>query len=180
MHTDLMIDLETLSTAPNAVLLTLGAVAFTPGIEQYTSFSLVFDLQEQSKQNRHIDPETILWWLKQSEEAKNNLIQNEKLKSQDVHHRLVEFMTKYLVPKFRIWSYGASADIVWLKSYFKDFDLSDLWSYKQEYCMRTLCALIDPDSNLRVKPTVAHNALEDALAQAKTVAANLNKLSSFT
>jgi hypothetical protein len=68
---DVMVDIETLSTRLNAVVLSIGAVAFDPYSDQIGhSFSIQLDPQEQMEKGRHVDINTIKWWMGQSEEAK--------------------------------------------------------------------------------------------------------------
>ena len=60
----IMVDIETLSTAVNAAVLSIGAVEFDPmsgKIER--EFYHELDLSEQA--NRHIDVNTMQWWVKQ-------------------------------------------------------------------------------------------------------------------
>ena len=61
-----MIDLETLSTNPNAVILTLGAVKFNPfGTGQSDPMYFKMDVDSQTKLGRHVQPETLDWWATQ-------------------------------------------------------------------------------------------------------------------
>ena len=55
-----MIDLETLSTNPNAVILTLGAVKFNPhGSDATDPLYFKIDVDSQTKLGRHVQPETL-------------------------------------------------------------------------------------------------------------------------
>ena len=69
-YSQIMIDIETLSTQPNATILSISAVAFNP-FEITTDFSnnpkfdVLVDLESQS--NREISNDTIEWWSKQPE-----------------------------------------------------------------------------------------------------------------
>ncbi|MCI0316252.1 3'-5' exonuclease, partial [Cronobacter sakazakii] len=67
----LMIDLETMGNKPTAPIIAIGAVLFEPstgvmGPEYYA----VVDLESSMVRDALADPGTILWWLKQSAEAR--------------------------------------------------------------------------------------------------------------
>lgn len=68
---NLMIDLETMGKNKDAPIVSIGAVFFTPetgdiGQEFYT----VVSLESAMGQGATPDGDTILWWLKQSSEAR--------------------------------------------------------------------------------------------------------------
>ena len=57
MAKHLMVDLETMAITPRAVVLTLGAVQFDPFTDEiYDELYLKFDLDDQDKLGRDIDP----------------------------------------------------------------------------------------------------------------------------
>lgn len=68
---NLMIDLETMGKKPNAPVVSIGAVFFEPqsgeiGPEFYTAVSL----ESAMEQSAVPDGDTIIWWLRQSPEAR--------------------------------------------------------------------------------------------------------------
>jgi hypothetical protein len=64
MAKHLMVDMETMAVSPNAVILTLGAVHFNPYGNGYgDKLYLRFDLDDQDKLGREIDPKTIDWCM---------------------------------------------------------------------------------------------------------------------
>ena len=65
------LDLETLSTSCNATILSLGAVRFD--IDKgdiLEEFYYLVSMKSSMKLKFNIDPETIKWWMKQSDEAR--------------------------------------------------------------------------------------------------------------
>ena len=64
MTTHAMIDLETLSTRPDATIVTLGAIKFNPHTveEPHTGLYIRFNVDEQSDLGRHVDDGTLEWW----------------------------------------------------------------------------------------------------------------------
>ena len=75
MNTDIMIDLETLATSPDAAILTIGAVRFDPFGRELTdpemdSFYVRVDLDSCDEIGLVTNDDTIAWWANQSDEAK--------------------------------------------------------------------------------------------------------------
>ena len=69
---DIMIDIESLATQPDAVILSIAAVKFNPfddyaerGIEVAELPQLNLLLEIDSQPDRHVDPTTVDWWGKQ-------------------------------------------------------------------------------------------------------------------
>ena len=70
---DCMLDLETLSTRPNSVILTIGAVKFDPfGGDIDTKNGLYYrvNVDEQLAMDRHVLESTVEWWGKQDPEVR--------------------------------------------------------------------------------------------------------------
>ena len=69
MATHAMIDLETLGTKPDCVILTLGAIKFDPftNEEPHSGLYQKLDIDEQDKLKRTQDESTIEWWGKQTQ-----------------------------------------------------------------------------------------------------------------
>jgi hypothetical protein len=68
---DLMLDLETMGTSPNAAIVAIGAVKFDPGTGELGGrFYQVVDLASSVAAGCVIDPDTVLWWMRQSPEAR--------------------------------------------------------------------------------------------------------------
>ena len=67
MTTHAMIDLETLGTGPDCVVLTIGGVKFDPNAisEPYQPFYYKFNVDEQLDKGRTTLESTLEWWGKQ-------------------------------------------------------------------------------------------------------------------
>ena len=72
-----MLDLETMGNGPRAAIVSIGAVFFDPLTgELGAEFEAAIDLRSSAKSGE-IDPDTVLWWLGQGEEARAGLIKGE-------------------------------------------------------------------------------------------------------
>lgn len=67
----LMIDLETMGNKPTAPIVTIGAIFFDPQTGSLgAEFYMAVNLASAMEQGATPDGDTILWWLKQSAEAR--------------------------------------------------------------------------------------------------------------
>lgn len=165
---NIMIDLETLGTKPNSVTLSVGAVVFDKeGI--HDKYYANIDLGDSLKKGYDVDASTVYWWLKQSAEA--GCILSSNLKPVRTVLIDLQFFFKKHTPK-EVWANSPSFDLVMLKNAFNKENLDVLWNFWDERDYRTFLNLTKQE---RIHPTVVHNALEDAIAQATTVMNYLNK-----
>ena len=158
----LMIDLETLGTKPNSVILSIGAVAFDEnGI--HDEFYVNVDLENSIALGFGIDPSTVYWWLKQDSVAGSVL--GERLETvEDSINQLFCFIEN--IHADEVWANSPSFDLVMLKNAYEKAGDKTNWNFWQERDFRTFLSLTGAS---RVCPSIAHNALEDAKAQAQTL-----------
>lgn len=164
---DIMLDIETLSTLPNSVILTFGAVKFSPFADDVdTDKGLYYriDVDEQIQLNRHVYQGTVDWWGTQSEEVREEALGE--------HNRisLNEFcnsLNKFLVGVDNIWAQGPAFDIVILEDLYRQLGRPIPWQFWQIRDSRTLFGVHgDPREKNRHG---AHNALIDCYYQARAV-----------
>jgi len=159
MKRTIAIDLETLSLAPNAVVIAIGAICIETGKTFYANI----DPEDSQKYGLHIDAGTVMWWMQQSDEARKVLTTETSQTLATVllafTHWLKTNKFKYANREHTLWGYGVKADIVWMNSLYKALDKPQPWTYQQEMCGRTLKQItgVNPD-----KSGVHHNALDDA------------------
>ena len=174
-NTDIMIDLETLATTPNATILTIGAVKFDPFGDELNdpkcdSFYVRVDLDSCDALGLDTDDNTIAWWGQQSQEAQDEAFNEEgRIQIVDAFHQLYKFCWGAK----RVWSHGASFDIPICENIFKKIGKAVPWQFWEARCTRTL---FDIGINPHRPPVLKHHALEDAWNQAVGVQNVLNKL----
>lgn len=157
------IDIETLSLAPNALVLSIGAVVFSPQTGLGETFYEVLNRYEQK--NRRISIQTTEWWLDLVQESSlpgalfNDVMAPVALTLQ----RLRDFCG---VEPFEIWARGPQMDIVVLDSLYPDFGMRPPWKYDMVRDQRTLCSFVP--GSLPFQGT-RHNALDDAKHQARGI-----------
>lgn len=189
MPIEIMIDFESLSLKENAVLLSLGACVFDPATGKIgAQFYAAIDPRTQP--GRDISASTVLWWLEQdtaarakitdavkatdileagfgdedSQEAQDEAHENAAHSIQSVARAFIVFLETLGDPDVVCWSNGA-VDHVWLNSMVEYSGYKNPIKFWLQRDYRTLKGLF-PNVKAEVYG-VAHNALDDAIKQAK-------------
>ena len=161
-----MVDLETLSTANNASIASIGAVKFSFNVkqEEFTIGQLFYqavDLKSCQDAGLDVDVNTVQWWMNQSDEARKELFSMQRTHLSSALHAFVKFLPKDAY----IFGNGATFDNIILRSAFKAMQIKYPASYKYDVCYRTLCKL--SDTPIPTFEGTKHHALDDAKAQTK-------------
>ena len=74
-----MVDIETLGTKPNSVVLTVGGCKFNPFTmdEPFDFFLMKLDVDQQIEQGRFVDDKTLEWWGKQDAKIREEALGDE-------------------------------------------------------------------------------------------------------
>jgi hypothetical protein len=164
---DVMLDIETLSTRPWSVILTLGAVKFSPwdsDVDQEKGLYIRPDVNEQLSMNRHVQDETVTWWATQTEEVREEALGEEGRTSVN---DMLDQLNRFLVGANNIWCQGPAFDIVILEDLYRQVERPTPWQFWQIRDSRTLFSVHgDPRDKNRHG---AHNALIDCYYQARAV-----------
>jgi len=163
MTTHATIDIETLGTSPDAVVLTIGGIKFDPTADDglHSEFYYRIDADEQIEMGRSVMESTLEWWEKQSEEVKAEAL--EPTGRVPVEETL-KALNKWLVGVDKLWCQGPVFDIGILENLYKKIDLHHNWSFWNIRDSRTLFSLVDGDPRKEID-FAAHNALADAIVQ---------------
>lgn len=160
-----MLDLETLSTAPDAAIISIGATCFggevAPAIGAGSQFYVAIDAVSAQRAGGHVDAATVMWWMKQSEAARGAF--NAATPIEWALQQFTTWLSPW--PKVKIWGNGSDFDNVVLRSTYQRLGLRPPWDHRDNRCYRTLKNL-RPDIVMEAVGT-HHNALDDAVAQAR-------------
>ena len=158
-----MIDLETLGTSADAVILSVAAVLFDP-VDATTSAEFYHTGIDIDQFDRKIDDGTLRWWLKQSEAARaQHVVQRVTL------YEVLRELRLFLKPvDGGVWGNGADFDNALLNHAWKQTCIGDelLYPYWQTRCFRTFVSLFDPKKKHKPQSN-DHNALNDCHNQIK-------------
>lgn len=162
-YENVMIDLETMGVNNNAAIIAIGAVAFDFEGNLGPEFYEVIDLQSSVENGGVMDAPTVLWWMKQSDEARKEF-EREGL----LEYVVLEHFADYLMDfdnNIKVWGNGASFDNVILTNAYTRWVMETPWQYYNDRCYRTMKNL-HPEIMMEREGT-HHNALADAISQAK-------------
>ena len=160
-----MIDLETLSTNPNATILTVGGVKFDPytNVEPAQGMYFRVDVDSQTNMGRDVMQETLDWWAQQPKEiSEEALSDSDRI---DVN-KMLDAINKFSVGVDVFWCQGPLFDYAILQDLYRQMGRPVPWQYWQIRDSRTLFSLVPKQNDKR---TGLHNALEDCMYQAQKV-----------
>lgn len=164
----IMIDIESLSLDPRALILSIGAVDFSAG-ELGAEFYV--DVNAYTQPNRHISASTALWWIKQSvtnPAAATSVVAGVHKELPDALRLLAQYIEQ--IDCGEVWFNGPQFDAVVLSTAFADHGITIPWDYRNVRDLRTLKALAGARgwANVSTFPNgfIPHNALWDARVQA--------------
>lgn len=158
------------------VILSLGAVVFDPyaqmqGYGDLHKYGFYRNICPRScrELGAKFDPATVEWWKQQSDDARAAL----KVNQVPVQQAIKEFacwLSNHNNIICGYWANSPTFDVVLVKHYFET--TKTYWPFKhfEEHDMRTLRRFMWPDGNYpNFVEGTAHNALDDAIGQARCV-----------
>lgn len=168
---NIMLDIETMGNTSQAAIISIASVYFdSTGLGK--TFYKKVNLQSSCAAGLKMDPDTVLWWMDQSDEARAEF----KTKGDPLYFVLKQLRDFISVDSF-IWGKGSDFDNVILKNAFLSANFPIPWNHKNNRCFRTLQEMF-PNIPMR-ENLVKHNALEDAKWQAEYAIKALKVLEAF-
>jgi hypothetical protein len=150
------------------VVLSIGAVFFGPeglGAE----FELFVNTADSLNQGLTKDPDTVLWWERQSKEAQETLRKAEMSPNTlaDALGAFSAFCLRQCTKRqLKFWGNGASFDNAIVAHCYRAAGMDQPWEFWNDRCYRTLKAFASP-AIAQASSGVVHNALDDAKRQAE-------------
>lgn len=175
---DVMVDLETLGTEINSVILTIGAVKFNRAdpprypAEKKDAFYRRVDIESCKRLGLKIDPATMEWWNNQNASSRDeafNVNDRRELKA------VLEQFSLWLGQCGKIWSHGASFDIPILENAYRLCQLPCPWKYYNVRDTRTIYDLAGLN-NKDLPVDRNHHALFDCYRQIWGVNESMRRL----
>jgi hypothetical protein len=171
---EVMLDLETLSTKPGAVILVIGAIKFRrndklnenidmKSLENLDTFYRRITIKSCIDVGLSIEKETEKWWNEQDEEVKYEALTNPDRVS--IKQALREFNVWFgNDSRTKIWGNGSSFDCGILAEAYRKCDMEPCWKFWLERDLRTIMDIG------RVRPSdlpqyQKHHALFDCYRQ---------------
>lgn len=164
----LMIDIETLGTTPDALILTVAAQSFDPVGDGYYNQSYYARVDFDSQIDRKIEDGTLQWWATQNSMAREEAFSEADRKPLD---QVLDELGKLIWQSSAIWANGPTFDMTILEHAYKSYKKPLPWQYYRVRDARTVYMLRPETSaltNARVTPTnrpASHHALDDCCRQ---------------
>lgn len=184
LMTHVMVDLETMGNNPEAPIIAIGAVFFDPGTGKTgEEFYQIVSLESAMEFGAKPDAATIIWWMKQSAEARAAITGGDAISLMDAIDNLDEFIhtnsangIKYV----QLWGNGSSFDNVILRRAYEQVGAELSVPFWNDRDVRTIVELgkvvgINPRYQIPFEGDM-HNALADARHQVKYVSAIWQRL----
>lgn len=169
---DVMLDLETLSTAPTAAAFQVGLQAFDidAGVLVGPGLRVRLNLQELIDSGFTIDWETIQWWARQECAAQVLFAPEDGMGLPEGLALVADYLIQYGGDRCRVWANGAAFDPPILDNMFLVVTGTPApWGYNKVMDVRTLRFLSGDRADDYVRPDTPHDALSDSRAQAQWV-----------
>lgn len=161
------IDLETLGTNPDCMIVSIGACEFDLETGEIGR-SLYIPVDLDGQEDRSFSPSTLKWWMAQSTIARE-VFNEEEARPLNVALYLLEQWSQNWDKK-QVWGNGATFDISILEN---AYQFQQPWKFWNVRDMRTLVDVATTTSGFNKKLVdrmgVHHNALDDAIFQARVM-----------
>jgi inhibitor of KinA sporulation pathway (predicted exonuclease) len=177
MMNHVSLDLETWGKRAGCAIRSIGAVVFDPNAGPHDVLSLTFyqnvTLASCEKMKLHVDPNTAKWWAEQGEAARDSLEMHQ------VHLKtaVLNFNTWFRTYNVEfVWSHGAAFDVPIYEAVAVSVGFKPPWGHRGVRDTRTIFDLAGFSTEGLPFVGTKHNALDDAIHQAKCVQAAMKLL----
>jgi len=175
---DVMIDIETLSTRSNAVIVSIGAIKFErkghlPKLEDMDSFYTKVSRESCEVLGMDVDPSTIEWWSKQDDTIRFEAIENTegRLEIKDALTKL----TTWIGTSQHIWGNGDDFDCVILADAYARCNMKVPWKFWDTRDTRTIFDIAGIRNN-DLPTNEKHHPVHDCYRQIAGVVMSMGKL----
>lgn len=176
MGKQVVVDLETWGLENHAIIISIGAVAFEEITGTFTPLSS-FHQTINPDQGRSISVSTLLWWMHPDRAAAwadwQKSFEESGAELDEALYGFAEWLNEGETPE-GVWGNGVLFDNAILNNAYKQFKIPVPWGYRQDQDYRTLKGRY-PSLGF-VQPALAHNALNDAMAEARHLHAILQHI----
>ena len=168
------IDLETLATSADAVVLEIGCVMFDPATgELGPEFHAEVEMRAPDNRLRTIDAGTLCWWAGRMAAGADMPGMHGGVSLWQALQGLAGFMAETpRAEEFEVWAWGSDFDFGILRHAHDDAQLELPWRYSRQCDARSFCGKL----GVKREGPVTHQALADARQEAEAVMQALAKL----
>ena len=167
-HNHIMVDIETLGNQPGSLILSIAAMEFSFDPQKKgDSFYVKIDVEDAQRHGLKINADTVLWWMKQSEEARQEVInQSNAVPLVDALARFESFANRGRTTNPYLWAKSPRFDLGILGDAYRKIGRIIPWSFRNERDVRTLLHLEPGVKGMGKRSDhIAHHALDDCDVQ---------------
>lgn len=166
---NIMMDLETWGTTPGSALRSIGACEFNPHTDEIGE-TFYANIADQSCLSAGLvqDAGTVAWWGRQTQKAQDALLVDQRPLS-EVVISFAQWFRK--VRGVFVWSQGANFDQPLWDAACRAVGLEAPWKFWDSRCTRTAYDMGGLNPRTIKRMGTHHNALDDAIHQARCVQA---------
>lgn len=162
-----MLDMETLGTGPNAVVVQMALVRFRlhdpDNATILQNVAIDFDWQDQLSQGRVITQDTLQWWMQQPDAVRGKVFGPGEFRIET--EAGIESAAAFLegVGNPVIWACPANFDIPLFEGLLQTYGIRVPWFHRDTMCLRTLCLAAGYDRRMdkRGDGHMHHDATDD-------------------
>lgn len=165
--TDIMVDLETFDTRQTAAILSIGAcrIDWATG-EIVDPFYVVVDLQSCFDIGLTESASTRQFWGKQPDEARK-VFTDPNVPIHEALRKFEQYLRNFGIKSVELWGNGSDFDNTILTNAYDKCGLRAPWMFYNNRCFRTLRKTVGRNVIEPKREGTHHNALDDAIYQAK-------------
>ncbi|UDV13639.1 exonuclease [Enterobacter hormaechei] len=184
LYTHLMVDIESMGEKPDAPIVSIGAVFFDPASGQTGPvFYKVISLESAMEWGGVPDASTILFWLKETSEARSEIVMDHAIPLDDALLQFKDFIAENAAngkDTVQVWGNGATFENVLLENSYARTGITCPWKFWNNRDVRTVVELgkavgCEPRYEIPFDGE-PHKAISDALHQVKYVSAIWQRL----
>lgn len=178
---DVMLDIESLSTAHNGATIQISAKPFCiygQGVIDSDNFNASVSPKSCIEAGLHVCSDTMKWWFSQDPEVQNKVLGGAIRQGLSLEVSL-EYFTRFLealqekAERVFIWGYPATSDLTWLQQAYLAAKLPYPIAYNRTRCLSTIADLYweKTGEKLSDKATtkINHDALQDCQSQIEMI-----------
>lgn len=177
----IMVDIETMGNQSGSALTSIGAVEFDLNTGEIgRTFYTKVNLQSCVDAGLKMNADTVLWWLRQNEEARNEIAVRKPDEVVPKLHEALDLFTQFVKDCGRetvcLWGNSARFDMGILSDAYGAIKKRIPWDFRLERCVRTLSAFAPEIKQSMPFEGTVHNAMDDCKHQIKYCVATWNAM----
>ncbi len=164
----LMIDLETLGTKSNSVVMSIAAIPFNLDTGEMSDkpFKVNIDLNSSLAAGLEVSGDTVQWWLTQRQEILG-LMFTDAVHLANALIAFNDYIEEHFVAPPIVWGNSARFDLGLLENLYQKMNIMPKWKFRDERCYRTINSLFLSIQTASEDKTDAHNPIVDCRYQIK-------------